>query len=268
MPSLQRLAMCTVLAAGLTVALEGQVSAPQAKPSADDAAKAVVAAHPVKHAKKRASKKHAALVAKKEQPAAPAHAQPVIPATLLNSPAVAPEVTLRDGQLFIDAPNSNLSEVLSDVRRLLGAELEGPSPTERIAVKLGPGSPEQVLGALLQGTPYDYIIVGQPDAPQKITRIVLSTPGTGGDAASHAEAAHDSGAQGAMAHRREMNNGAHREPPPDAQDSGEENQEADQQPSDNQPAATDSQQPKSPDQLLHDLQQKNQPPGQQISPNN
>ena len=97
----------------------------------------------------------------------------------MNQPPVSPTVTLRNGLLTIDAPNSTLSEVLNGVRQATGAVLEGVSPSDRVAVRLGPGSPRDVVAALLQGTPYDYLILGSDRDADAVTHILL-TPATSG----------------------------------------------------------------------------------------
>ncbi len=104
----------------------------------------------------------------------PARAVPPVPATLMNSAPVNPNVTLANGLLTIDAPNSTLSDVLKGVHNATGAEVEGASPSERVAVRLGPGDPRQVIAALLKGTPYDYFILGSQEKPGVVTRIVLT----------------------------------------------------------------------------------------------
>lgn len=104
----------------------------------------------------------------------PAQTMPPVPATLMNSAPVKPNVTLEAGMLTIDAPNSTLSDVLSGVRQATGAAIEGASPSERVAVRLGPGKPEQVLAALLRGTPYNYIILGSFGKPGVVTRVLLT----------------------------------------------------------------------------------------------
>lgn len=104
----------------------------------------------------------------------PAQIMPPMPATLMNSSPVKPEVTMENGQLTIDAPNSTLSDVLSAIHRATGASIEGASPTERVAVKLGPGTPEQVIAALLRGTPYDYVILGTLGKQDVVARVLLT----------------------------------------------------------------------------------------------
>jgi hypothetical protein len=142
-------------------------------------------------AKLRAARKKAApkTEAAKDAPAVPAatpappvaaQAAPPVPATLMNQPPVHPTVTLQNGLLMIDAPNSTLGEVLSGVGQATGAAIdESVAPGERVAVRLGPGDPRQVIAALLEGTPYDYLILGSPENPDAITRIVLTQSASG-----------------------------------------------------------------------------------------
>lgn len=120
-----------------------------------------------------------ALRKKKEKAAAPAQELPAqttppVPATLMNSAPVKPTVTMERGLLTIDAPNSTLSDVLIGVQKATGAAIEGASPTERVAVRLGPGQPERVLAALLRGTPYDYVILGSLSRQDVVTRVLLT----------------------------------------------------------------------------------------------
>ena len=137
-------------------------------------------------------KKHAASNKKQEAvapaPPLPAQTMPPVPATLMNSTPVEPNVTMEQGLLTIDAPNSTLSAVLSGVQKATGAAIEGASPSERVAVRLGPGDPEQVIAALLRGTHYDYVILGSLGKPEVVTRVLLTVAsgGNGGsDAAGH-----------------------------------------------------------------------------------
>jgi len=116
----------------------------------------------------------------------PAQIMPPVPATLMNSDPVMPKVTMEDGLLTIDAPNSTLSDVLSGVHAATGAAIEGASPSERVAVRLGPGNPAQVIAALLTGTPYDYVILGSPEKQDAVMRVLLkqSLQGASLDAAA------------------------------------------------------------------------------------
>jgi hypothetical protein len=114
-------------------------------------------------------------------PAAPvaARSAPPLSSSLMNSAPVKPSVTMQNGLLTIDAPNSTLGDVLSAVRKATGASIEGASSAERVAVRIGPGEPNQVLDALLRGTSYDYVILGSKAKPNGVTLIVLTQSGAG-----------------------------------------------------------------------------------------
>jgi len=85
-------------------------------------------------------------------------AVPVEPAHALTPPVV----TYRDGQLAIDAENSTLADVLQVVAEKTGALIDVPpgSGLERIVEHTGPGHAEDVLATLLNGSAFDFIIVG------------------------------------------------------------------------------------------------------------
>jgi hypothetical protein len=265
---MRKFAMISVLAVASASLLAGQSSAPPQGNS-------VAATHSTKQNVRTVKKSKARRKVATAPAAAPLPAQqvPPVPATLMNSPTVKPSVTLLDGQLTIDAPNSSLSDVLSSIRRVTGATLEGPTPGERIAIKLGPGSPEQVLNALLQGTAYDYVIVGTPGAPQQITHILLAAhiEGGGGEAGD-SEPAHDDQPAGANAggvpHRHGMPMISPRQPPSEDANA-EEDEPAQPAPQPEvQPQPDAQQQPpqnqtKTPEDLFRELQQLGQPPSQQ-----
>jgi hypothetical protein len=119
-------------------------------------------------------------------PAAPAQApQPVVPPRPEQMTPVAPQVTYQNGLLSIRTQNSTLSSILSAVRASTGARVEMPADTanDRAAAQLGPGNPRDVLASLLQGSRFDYIVIGSPTDPDELSQIIL-TPhaGRGGGA--------------------------------------------------------------------------------------
>jgi|CZLA01.1.fsa_nt_gi hypothetical protein len=89
---------------------------------------------------------------------------------------IAPTVTYRDGQLTIDARNSTLAEVLKLVAEKTGATIDVPPGTglEPIAEHDGPGPAQDVLARLLNGAPYDFIIVSSPQRPHGPAQVLLS----------------------------------------------------------------------------------------------
>ena len=101
---------------------------------------------------------------------------------------VAPQVRYQNGQLSIQAQNSTLSSILTAVRASTGARVEMPADTvnDRAAAQLGPGNPRDVLASLLQGSRFDYFVIGSPTDPDALSEIIL-TPhaGSGGGASGN-----------------------------------------------------------------------------------
>jgi hypothetical protein len=114
---------------------------------------------------------------KEEQPApAPPPAPPPPPPTLEQMPAVLPKVSFSDGMLTIVAQNSTLGDILRAVRTQTGAAVEiPPNATERVVIHLGPGAPRDVLAALLNGSRFNYVMLGSPTNPAKVDRVILTS---------------------------------------------------------------------------------------------
>jgi hypothetical protein len=95
-------------------------------------------------------------------------------------PAAAPKVTYENGMLAIAAQNATLGEILRDVHQLTGATIDIPpaGANERVVVQLGPGSPRDVLAALLNGTSFNYVMLGSASDPRSVASVLLtSRPG-------------------------------------------------------------------------------------------
>jgi len=109
--------------------------------------------------------------------------------TSAQTPAIAPpslprvEVLFENGLLSIRSNKANLSEVLSEVHRRTGAEIAIPAGAEgeQVFTNLGPGAPKEVLASLLNGSHFNFIVVGSERDPNGIGRVVL-TPKQGGAA--------------------------------------------------------------------------------------
>ena len=86
-----------------------------------------------------------------------------------------PVVTYQDGQLTIDAETSTLAEVLKLVAEKTGAEIDVPPGTglDRIVEHTGPGRAEVVLASLLNGSPFDFVIVSSLQPPHDPTQVLL-----------------------------------------------------------------------------------------------
>jgi hypothetical protein len=121
-----------------------------------------------------------------ETPSTPASASPSaageqpVPARIRGSlpaqtAATQPQVTFRDGLLSIRAENSTLGDVLRAVQNATGAVIESPGfASERVYVNLGPGGPRDILATLLNGSHYDYILLGSQQQPGSVVRVMLT----------------------------------------------------------------------------------------------
>jgi hypothetical protein len=108
-----------------------------------------------------------------EQPAAqPAPAAP--PPTLAQLPATPPQVSFQGGQLTISAQNSTLGDILKAVRAQTGAtiDLPGTAP-ERVVGQFGPAPAREVLTSLLNGSHFNYLLLGSSTDPGALDRVIL-----------------------------------------------------------------------------------------------
>ncbi|HEX6504449.1 MAG TPA: hypothetical protein VF011_14500 [Terriglobales bacterium] len=132
------------------------------------------------------TKKHHAKAAEKptpEQVATPAPPPPP-PPTPEQMPARPPTVSYQNGQLSIVAPNSTLSDILQAVKTKTGASIDIPaSANERVVSRFGPGPARDVLAALLNGSHFNYVMIGSDANPTSVAQVIL-TPRTGGETVS------------------------------------------------------------------------------------
>ena len=143
-------------------------SAPTRPVAAPATAKSSAA--PAKAAKKKSRKQAKPTPVQVETVPAP----PPPPPTLAQQPPVAPNVVYKNGLLSIDAPNSTLGDILGGIRRATGVSIEGPTAIgDRMVVHLGPGEPRQIVASLLGGSRFDYIVMGSPQQPNGINKLVL-----------------------------------------------------------------------------------------------
>jgi len=193
---------------------------------------------------------------KKQQPLPPplpSGTQGPVPQVPLDAiPAVAPQVSYQDGLLTIVAPNSTLGDILRGVRKHTSADIEiPPTANERVVTRLGPGPAREVVAELLNGSRFNYILLGSPADASMLVRVVLvAKTGPDNPAAPPAEAGKPAPpADAAIAEA----------PEPEAQDeSVDDNQqdqgaaEAEQQP------APPPEQPgvRTPQQMLQEMQQR------------
>jgi hypothetical protein len=82
-------------------------------------------------------------------------------------------VSYVNGMLSIHAEHATLAQVLFEVQKQTQAEIAIPSGAEQeqVVLQLGPGSARDVLGALLNGSPYNFIFVGNEHS---LERVILT----------------------------------------------------------------------------------------------
>lgn len=100
---------------------------------------------------------------------------PLKPLPMDQIPAASPKVTYQNGLLTIAAENATLGEILSDVRSLTGASIDIPQggASERVIAQLGPGAPRDVLALLLNGTSFNYVMLGSTSDPTAVATVLL-----------------------------------------------------------------------------------------------
>jgi hypothetical protein len=119
---------------------------------------------------------------KSAPPPLPSGTQGPVPQVPLDAiPAVAPQVTFEGGLLTIVAPNSTLGDILRSVRKHTAADIEVPATaSERVVTRLGPAPAREVMAELLNGSRFNYILLGSPSDANALVRVVLvaKTPDT------------------------------------------------------------------------------------------
>jgi hypothetical protein len=132
----------------------------------------LVAAKPVFGTERHPAQKQAV----KQEPVVPQPPpQPLVPLTLEGMPAMPPEVSYRDGQLTIVAQNSTLADILRAVRGQTHASVDVPSSaTERVVSHFGPGPAREVLAELLNGSHFNYVLLGSAADPAALDRVILT----------------------------------------------------------------------------------------------
>ena len=216
----------------------------------------------------------------KQQAAPAAPAQPAVPVTPLSPeqmPSSPPQVSFNSGILTIIANNSTLGDILRAVHRQTGAAVDTPgNATERVVGKFGPGPARDVLSSLLNGSHFNYVLLGSATSPTALDRVMLISRSIAGEdssqqanAAVPANSARPAAAMPQPAESAESPNEDAGEMPQDTADTAEEQANQEQQ----QPE--DQQQPqqaapfgqagavKTPEQLLQELQQRQQQQQQQ-----
>ncbi len=92
-------------------------------------------------------------------------------------PTTPARVSYQNGLLAISAQNSTLGDILREVHRLTGASIDipqGSAANERVVTSLGPGAPRDVLAGLLNGSSFNYVMLGSNSDPAAVSSIMLT----------------------------------------------------------------------------------------------
>jgi hypothetical protein len=204
------------------------------------------------------------------QPPPPPPAAPTMAAARPSAeqmPATPPQVAFNGGILTITAKNSTLGDILRAVHHQTGASVDVPgNATERVVGIFGPGPARDVMASLLNGSHFNYVLLGSETDPSGLDKVVLLSKSGGEESpvqqarfsgrgvpspqpAENADSANDDDSAADM-----------------TQDANEATDEqANQGQAEEQPQAQQPGQPgiKTPEQLLQELQQRQQQMQQQ-----
>ena len=174
----QRIGLGWILALGAWILLipaslaTAQVAGTAPTAGSSPSAKASATKPPIHHAvhHHRHAKPSAAVVA----PAPVAPPPPLRPAEQPPNPAT---IEFNNGLLTVRAQNSSLVSILTRIQHETGLVIDGLNRDQRIYGQYGPGNISTTLTALLDGSGYDFVIVGG-GSDHAAARLILSTPGT------------------------------------------------------------------------------------------
>jgi len=201
-----------------------------------------------KHPRKHQAAKTEPVVAPAPPPT-PAALQQI---TLQQMPATPAQVQYANNQLTITARNSSMSDILAQVKKLTGASMDfPPNAAERVVGQFGPGPAREVLASLLDGTNFNYVLLGSAKNPTGVDRVIVTVKPTGPDVSRSSQpniAQQDESEQEGLGTADADQYQNVENPPPDDQ--------AQQPPSDADQNAP--QEPKTPEQLLQELQRQQQ----------
>jgi AMIN domain-containing protein len=99
----------------------------------------------------------------------------------LSKPAPRLAVEFQNGRLTISANKATLAEVLTEVRNHTGADIPIPPDAnqEQVIADLGPGPAKDVLTSLLNGSRFNFIILGSERNPNQLKSVILTARGEG-----------------------------------------------------------------------------------------
>ncbi len=104
----------------------------------------------------------------------------IVPLTPEQMPANPPVVTYVNGKLAIVAKNSTLSDILRVVGDKTGAVIDVPDGAdERVVSLLGPGPAREVIASLLNGSHFNYVMIGNETDANSVAHVILTAKSDG-----------------------------------------------------------------------------------------
>lgn len=157
-----------------------RISRPNAMRIAAGVAMVLTLASSALGANPNSARRHAALRQPAPAPLPVVPPGPLPPLTMEQEPTSLPQVSYHGGQLTIAAQNSTLGDVLRAVRTQTGAAMEVPgNPNDRVIGHFGPGPARDVLAALLNGSRFNYVLLGSASNPNALERVILTSQSGG-----------------------------------------------------------------------------------------
>lgn len=106
---------------------------------------------------------------------------PLTQVSLDQLPAAPPQVSYQNGSLTIMAENSTLGDILREVHKATGASIDVPAnANERVVARFGPAPARDVLASLLNGSSFNYVLVGSVTDPTALSSVMLTAKSGGG----------------------------------------------------------------------------------------
>jgi hypothetical protein len=86
-----------------------------------------------------------------------------------------------DGKLMVKADRASLAEILNEVRRQTGANVSMPpaASQEQVVGTFGPAAPRDVLSSILNGSQFNFIILGAENDASRLQSVTLTARGEG-----------------------------------------------------------------------------------------
>jgi hypothetical protein len=104
----------------------------------------------------------------------PLSIQPLPPAPTSTISGIAPRVIFHNGLLTVEALDSTLRSVVDAVHLQSGIRFEGvEGANDRVAVKLGPAPPVDVLSELFRGSGFGYVMLGSANGSNAIDKVIM-----------------------------------------------------------------------------------------------